>query len=235
MSASRTARRRERILPPERLSPRRQLELLDTVADLGGEQRVPVPPAAVADRMRLSVKTISSAPGFFEQAGLAEHGRGAWRVSETGLRLAWLRAADSARARILLHRHWQGQWFQQDAVRLLAAGALEEGVFADRLGRDLPGPSERRLCLVEWLAYALIVERDEDGLITLPQDTPGQAGRHAGPAQAAGTHGIIDPLLHKTAKDVTTLPTARFLELMAAFRSVFTALAPSAPSGPAAT
>ncbi|MFD5086438.1 hypothetical protein ACFWOG_27850 [Kitasatospora sp. NPDC058406] len=165
MSVSGTAH--PRIMPTERMGPRRQLTMIEVTADLGGPDRRPVAAADIARRLNLSESTVAGAPGFLAQAGLLEPGRGAWAVTPAGATLADLRRSEPTRARLFLHRHWRGTWFQQAAVRLLAHGPMEEADLAAKLGEGTPGVPERGLYLVEWLGYALIVHRDDDGRIAL--------------------------------------------------------------------
>ncbi|MGK5640534.1 hypothetical protein ACSNOK_19800 [Streptomyces sp. URMC 126] len=232
--ATRRRRRRGGILPTERYNPRRNLEALDVLAALAGPERRAVHPAKVAERLGLAVKTVSGTPGFFEQAGLTEPGlRGMWKISPAGMELARLRATDPQQARVFLRGHWQGMWFQREAQRLLAAGPLEEGVFADRLAGHLPGRRERRLYLVEWLAYALIVEQVEHGRVALPQES-GRGESEAGPAGADRTRSLIEVLVHRSAEEISALPTGPFLELMAGCDALFTSLVPLLSPAPEA-
>ncbi|MDP9950022.1 hypothetical protein [Streptomyces sp. DSM 41269] len=224
------------MLPSERIVPRRQLELIDALAELGGADR-PVSARDVGLRMRLSKKSAAGAAGFLVHAGLLRPGRGAWGLTEAGANLARLRAADAARARLHLRDHWQGSWFQQRAADRLAAGSVEEGELARHLQVALAGPPERGLFMVEWLVYALLVERDENGTLRLPADqTPPQEPQKPQGAQdveeeePGGPQGILDPLLNATAEHVTALPDDEFIALMGAYRTVFAALAPKAGS-----
>ncbi|MFI1734064.1 hypothetical protein ACH40E_33600 [Streptomyces acidicola] len=214
------------ILPSERLTPRRQLEMVDVLDELGGSDRRPVAARDLGDRMNLSHKSVAGAAGFLIHAGLIEPGRGAWAVTEVGATLARLRATDSARARLYLRDHWQESWFKWRAAQRLAGGPMEEGELARHLRSGLQGKAERGLFLVEWMVYALLLERDETGALRLPAD-------HVPPpevdAQPAGPPGIFDPLLNASAAEISALPDGEFIALMGAYRTVFAALAPKIP------
>ncbi|MFJ5233196.1 hypothetical protein ACIQBJ_25295 [Kitasatospora sp. NPDC088391] len=179
------------------MGPRRQLDLIGVTAELGGPERKAVRVEDIARQLNLSVSTIAGAPGFLTQAGLLAPGRGAWAVTEAGATLAALRRQESIRARLFLHGHWQGTWFQQDAARLLAGGPMEEGDLAGGLGKGSPGVPERGLYLVEWLCYALIVHRDNHGRIALFVGTtpsfsdagPGPSTRRPGSDTCPGPTG----------------------------------------------
>ncbi|MFK0292221.1 hypothetical protein ACIQU6_17330 [Streptomyces sp. NPDC090442] len=218
------------------MSAQTQLKVIDAVAELGGDQRIVTSKEVVARRVGLEPATVG-APGFLEQAGLAEPGRGVWRLTEVGLRFARLRTSDSARSRLLLRDHWQGQWFQQAAVRVLVDGPLEERDFAGRLCRGVRGTQERRLTLVDWLNHGLIVHREADGLITLAPRDGSSRGAGASSAdrartQASGTHTIADPLLAMPAEKITALPLQQFRSFMNAYGAVYQALTPTpAPAG----
>ncbi|MFD6152471.1 hypothetical protein [Streptomyces sp. NPDC060243] len=213
------------MLPSERLIPRRQLEMVDVLYTLGGDSR-PVSAKGIAARMHLSHKSVSGAAGFLIHAGLFQPGRGAWALTEAGATLARLRATDSARARLHLCDLWQGSWFQQRAVPLLARGPMEEAELAQQLRAGLQGQVERGLFLVEWMVYALLLERDETGAVSLPPDhvPPSEAD-----AQPVGPPGIFDPLLNTSAAEISALPDDEFIALMGAYRTVFASLAPKIP------
>ncbi|MEU2314136.1 hypothetical protein [Streptomyces albidoflavus] len=215
------------MLPTERLIPGRQLELVDAVLALGGDSRA-VSAAEIGARLRLSRKSVSGAAGFLVQARLLEPGRGAWSLTEQGATLARLRVTDSARARLHLRDHWRDSWFRQRACQHLGEGPLEESELADILRAGLQGQAERGLFMVEWMVYALLLERDEEGKVRLPADqTPSPAADKM--EQPATPLGIFDPLLTSTAAEISALPDDKFIALMGAYRTIFTALAPQAP------
>ncbi|MFE4925957.1 hypothetical protein [Streptomyces sp. NPDC056647] len=91
-----------RMLPTECMTPRRQLEMIEMMAELGGTDRVALSGSVIAEHLGLTRKTISRAAGFLTQAGLFQPASASWALTEVGLSLARLRGTDSARARLLL-------------------------------------------------------------------------------------------------------------------------------------
>ncbi|MDX2546158.1 hypothetical protein ACOT81_27410 [Streptomyces sp. WI04-05B] len=213
-------------LPTERLTPRRQLGVVDGIADLGGPECRPVTARDLAARLGITPKTISRATGFLTHTGILHPGRGAWALTELGYSLARLRSTDSARARLLLRDHWQDSWFQQHAQRWLASGPLEEAELAAHLSVDQPGPPERGLYLTEWMTYALLIERDEQGRLALPAEQQAATAPGSGPS---GPMGVLDPLMNTSAEQLSALPDAEFIALMSAYTTVFASLTPKIP------
>ncbi len=213
------------ILPCERLTPRRQLETVDVLYALG-EDGKPVSARDIAAHMKLSHKSVAGVAGFLIHSGLFQPGRGAWALTEAGATLARLRATDSARARLHLRDLWQGSWFQQRAAQPLAGGPMEEGELAQYLRSGLQGQAERGLFLVEWMVYALLLERDETGVVSLPADQVPPPETETPPV---GPPGVFDPLLKTSAAEISALPDDEFIALMGAYRTVFAALAPKGP------
>ncbi|MER6503299.1 hypothetical protein ABT218_29070 [Streptomyces sp. NPDC001455] len=215
------------MLPTERLTPRRHLDMVDVIADEGGADRRSVAAQDVAARLGISVKTVARAAGFLTHTGILHTGRGAWALTELGFELARLRSTDSARARLLLRDHWQGSWFHQRALKQLASGPMEDAKLAKSLAAGLPGPPERGLYLTEWMTYALLLDRDAQGRFTVP------AAQHAstgpGQARATGVLGVLDPLLNAPTEQISALPDADFIALMGAYRTVFASLTPKVP------
>ncbi|MER6421930.1 hypothetical protein [Streptomyces sp. NPDC001137] len=217
---------RSRMLPNERLTPRRNLEIIDVMAELGGPQRDDVSAMTIGERLKISPKSVASAAGFLTQAGIFQPGRGSWALTETGFAFAQLRSTDSARARLLLRDHWQGQWFHVSAQQHLSTGALEEAELARRLQASTPGPAERGLYLTEWMAYALLVDRDDQGRLTLPS---AQEPPTVSTPRKPEPLGVLDPLMSATATQISALPDDQFIALMGAYQTVFAALAPQIP------
>lgn len=156
------------VMPSERLATRRQLEVVDVLGELGGPQRHPVPAQVLASRLDITPKTVSRTAAFLVHGGLLRPGRGEWALTEIGYSLARLRSTDSARARLLLHDHWQDSWFHQRALERLTPGPAEEAELAAHLGSGLSATPERGAFLVEWMAYALLIDRDEHGASPCP-------------------------------------------------------------------
>lgn len=214
---------RSRILPTERLTPRRQLEVIDALAELGGPKRSAVRATTVGKQLNISPRSISGAAGFLAQAGILRADTGSLALTKLGLTLAQLRSTDSARARLLLRDAWQGQWFQRSAVQHLTSGPLEEAELARRLKAGAPGPAERGLYLTEWLVYALLVDRDELGRCTLPV---GEEPPTAYAPKEQESLGVLDPLMSATPAEISALPDAQFIALMGAYQTVFASLSP---------
>ncbi|MDQ0761501.1 hypothetical protein [Streptomyces canus] len=214
---------RTRILPTERLTPRRQLEVIDAIAELGGPDRAPVRATTVGKRLNIAPRSVSGTAGFLAQAGIFRSDPGSLALTELGLTLAQLRSTDSARARLLLRDSWQGQWFQRSAVQHLSSGPLEEAELARRLKAGAPGPAERGLYLTEWLVYALLVHRDELGRCTIPA---GEEPPTASAPKEQESLGVLDPLMSATPAEISALPDAQFIALMGAYQTVFASLSP---------
>ncbi|MFF3381335.1 hypothetical protein ACFYXF_51355 [Streptomyces sp. NPDC002680] len=217
------------VMPSERLATRRQLDLVDVLFELGGSQRLPVSAQDLASRLDITPKTVSRTTTFLVHGGLLESGRGAWALTEIGHSLARLRSTDTARARLLLHDHWQDSWFHRRALERLTSGPVEEADLAAHLGSGLSATPERGAFLVEWMAYALLIDRDEQGRIVLP--TRQQAGQQTAsaprPPAPAGPPGVLSPFLSMPAEAFSALPDAEFLALLQAYRTVFVKLTPS--------
>lgn len=216
---------RSRILPTERLTPRRQLEVIDAIAELGGPDRSAVRATTVGKRLDIAPRSVSGTAGFLAQAGIFRPDTGSLALTKLGLTLAQLRSTDSTRARLLLRDSWQGQWFQRSAVQHLSSGPLEEAELARRLKAGAPGPAERGLYLTEWLVYALLVDRDELGRCTLPAgEEPPTAS--APKEKEQESLGVLDPLMSAAPAEISALPDAQFIALMGAYQTVFASLSP---------
>ncbi|WP_328676743.1 hypothetical protein OG905_23390 [Streptomyces sp. NBC_00322] len=201
---------RARILPTEAMEPRRQLELLDVTARLQDKERDGTPVGAVSAAMGISEKTIAGAHGFLRQNGLLEPGAQIFTLTPAGQRLAELRSADSARARLHLGELWSSTWFTTDAIRLLEHGPQEAAVLAQHLARGLSKRIERGLHLVHWLEYALVIRKGEDGQMELANEAA-----HSRPA----------PPFLGSSEAITALPRERFLAVMDGYRTIIAALA----------
>ncbi|MFE2557926.1 hypothetical protein ACFXGT_18265 [Streptomyces sp. NPDC059352] len=222
MSAS-ARRYSPRVLPSERLTPRRQLLMLDAMAEVGGPDLRSMSVQDIAGLIGVSVKSVSRTVPFLLHTGLLQGEGRAWSLTELAFRLTQLRTADTARARLLLRDRWHDSWFHKVALKQLASGPLEDEKLAQSLSAGLPGPYERGLYLTEWMAYALLLDRDEQKRFILPaeQDTP--------PRTTETTHtapfGVLDPLLGTPTERISALPDGDFIALMGAYRTVFASLA----------
>ncbi|MEV7678077.1 hypothetical protein AB0O64_05880 [Streptomyces sp. NPDC088341] len=176
----------------------------------------------IASRLGITPKSVSRATAFLIHAGLLQPGRGAWALTEAGHSLARLRSTDSARARLLLRDHWQDMWFHQRAQHWLASGPAEERELAAHLSSGVAGPLERGLFLIEWMTYALLIDRDGQGRIILPAGQQSEApGRTEEPAGPEGIWAFLN------AEHVSVLPDDEFLAVMKAYRSLLVSLTPS--------
>ncbi|MGW2280213.1 hypothetical protein [Streptomyces sp. NPDC001770] len=215
-----------RALPTSRITPRRTQEILDVIRRLGGEERSPVSTADISSALKLAPKSAMEAATFLIHIGLLEPDRKAWSLTPLGLNLTRLRAEDPTRARLLLRDAWQPLWFNRRACRLLANGTRTERDLAGRLQAGLPGRPERGLFLVEWMVYALLVEHDGDGHLSLPAPSHSTTTCPSAP-------GVADPLALASVEQLTALPDAEFISVMNGYRTILLALShrPSAPSG----
>ncbi|WP_330296916.1 MULTISPECIES: hypothetical protein [unclassified Streptomyces] len=207
-------------MPTGGMTTLRQLKVVDAVAELGGDDRLAIPVAEIADKVGLSPHNVSSSQGFLRQAGLLETHHGSLSITTAGFRLTRLRTEDSARARLFLHDHWQSTWFTKAAKRLLRQGPRQRITLAEELSQGLPATApERGLYLVDWLDYALIVHVDEDGMAHLPGSIP------TPPPPAAPASGLFLSSVEAT----MALPDDTFVAAMQAYGTLVSSL-----RGPAA-
>ncbi|MGW9412048.1 hypothetical protein [Streptomyces diastaticus] len=207
-------------LPTERINCRRQLELLDIVAELGGPEMRPVPLSEAGARLGVVEATVQYAQGFMRQNGLLGSVRGTLAVTPEGLRLFELRGTDSAHARLYLRDLWRDAWFTRSASKILRRTPEEASVLAQQLSRHLTRTPERGLHLVEWLDYALVVEADTDGRMRLA------GARPAAPAPPAAA-----PLL-ASAEEISGLPDSQFFAVMQAYRTLLASRAHTGTASP---
>lgn len=221
MSTS-TRRQSQRVLPSERLTPRREHLLIDAMWESGGFEPLAMTVNEMAELAGVSAKSVDRAVPFLLHTGLLREEGKACVLTGLACELARLRVADTARARLLLHSHWRGYWFHELAREHLAPGPMEEKELAKRLTTGLSGPCERGLHLIEWMTYALLLDRDEEGRLILP------AGQNPPPrtdeTPHAGHFGVLDPLLAVPVEQITALPDQDFITLMAACSTVLTSL-----------
>lgn len=229
---SNSARRHSpRVLPSERLTPRRQLLMLDAMAEAGGSDRRAMSTRDIAGLTGVAIKSVSRAVPFLLHTGLLQEEGSACALTELAFKLTQLRITDTARARLLLRDRWHGSWFHKLALKHLASGPMEDEKLARSPSAGLPGPHERGLYLTEWMAYALLLDRDEQKRFILPAD------QDTSPSAAETTHtapfGVLDPLLGTPTEHISALPDGDFIALMGAYRTVFASLASqsSQPTG----
>ncbi|MEU9034630.1 hypothetical protein AB0D45_06905 [Streptomyces sp. NPDC048352] len=199
------------------MSARRQLELLDATARLGHGDGARVPARTISATLEISEKTITEAHGFLRQNGLVESGCQEFALTPAGLRLTELRALDSARARLHLRELWIASWFTVTALRLLKPGPQDAAAVAEGLIRGVGRRVERGLHLVQWLEYALVIQKDGHGRMAPVQEpTPTR--------QALPFLG--------TSEAIAALPREQFLAVMDAYRTIARSLTQAAESTP---
>ncbi|MER6389758.1 hypothetical protein ABT236_14930 [Streptomyces sp. NPDC001523] len=212
MSASNEVRN---IMPTSGMTTQRQLQVVDVVAQLGGDNRLPISAKVIADKLGLGASNVSNSQGFLRQAGLLETHHGSLSVTAAGLQLARLRSEDSARARLFLRDHWRSAWFTKAAKHLLGQGPKERTTLAKELGQGLAAAApERGLYLVDWLDYALIVHVAEDGMAHLPDAIP------TPPPPAAPASGLFLSSVEAT----MALPDDTFVAAMRAYGTLVSSL-----------
>ncbi|MES9509148.1 hypothetical protein ABWJ92_22480 [Streptomyces sp. NPDC000609] len=212
-------------LPTERINCRRQLELLDIVAELGGPEMRPVPFSEAGARLGVGEATVQSAQGFMRQNGLLSSVRGTLAVTSEGLRLFELRGRDSAHARLYLRDLWRDAWFTRSASKILRHTPEEASALAQQLSRHLTRTPERGLHLVEWLDYALAVEADTDGRMRLAGARPA----YTPPTEPAPPAAA--PLL-ASAEEISGLPDSQFYAVMQAYRTLLASRAHTGTASP---
>ncbi|WKK21338.1 hypothetical protein QZH56_20990 [Streptomyces olivoreticuli] len=191
MSAPGTA---TRMLPTDRMQVTAQIRVLQSLAELSGNDAQEVRSADLARHMGRYADSVTEAVSYLASTGLAEGGRGRYRATRAGREFAALWDTDSARARLLLRDLYHDHWAARQATRILADGLLPQEEVAARLQQGLPGKRRRGIYLVEWLVIALVVHRDKRLHLSLPgPDGPGpdQDG-HAPGSDAPGPAAAAD-------------------------------------------
>lgn len=216
----------ERVLPTDRLQVKQQIKVLCALADLTGEEARPVRNADLARRMGRYAGSVTGTLGYLVGTGLAEGGLGQYRATPAGREFAALWDTDSARARLVLNRLYQGHWAAREAGRILADRPLPQEEAARLLQQGLRGRKRRGIYLVDWLAIALVVHRDERLYVSLPpaddasatdaaQDTGapgGDAGREDRQEEAAGGGEAL--VMGLTMGQLRELPDEQFAKLL---------------------
>ncbi|WP_405848564.1 hypothetical protein OG211_14735 [Streptomyces niveus] len=209
-----------RTTPTSRITPRRQLEISDLVGRLGNETQAEITAEMIHKAIGIAPKSSIEAAAFFVHAGLFRPGHRAWSPTELGKNLSRLRVEDPTRARLLLRDAWQDMWFNRRARQILANGPLPEADLARRLQTGLPGRPERGLYLVEWMSYALLVERTPDNDLMLP------AAARPNDVSATAGAGVLDPLLRASVEQISALSEKEFIALMDGYRAILQAFSP---------
>ncbi|MET8978989.1 hypothetical protein ABZX85_25555 [Streptomyces sp. NPDC004539] len=145
---------------------RRQWQVVLTAALASGEQRLVITSADVAREVGLTPETATQTLRFGREVGLfISCGRGKFAVTEAGWTIAQRWQEDQTYARLLLQGVFRPHWSVPVADTALQPGPLPADELARRLLGDLPGKPRRGMYLVEWLVLALLVHRDQQGMV----------------------------------------------------------------------
>ena len=207
----------EEALPTERMSVDRQVNMLKAIHTLGGESRAPLMISQIAQHLNVAVATAGPAARFLITASLLDGGRGIYAITEAGSQFATLWDSDTARARLLLRGLWSETWFARKTARELANGPLSESELAKRLQQGKSGPTTRGLYLVEWMTMALLVQRDEMGMITYASPGP-QAPSSPKPESTDAPPPIV---MGMTIGQIRELPDRQYVAYMTAIEAIF--------------
>ncbi|MFE4925956.1 hypothetical protein [Streptomyces sp. NPDC056647] len=80
------------------------------------------------------------------------------------------------------------------------------------------------------MTHALLIERDEQGQVSLSAaQQPSAGSAPPGP----GPQSLLDPLLGASVAQISALPDDQFVALMDAYRTVFASLTPRSAEQPA--
>lgn len=206
-------------LPTERMSVERQVAMLKAIHSLSGDSRAPLRISQVAQHLGVATATAGPAARFLIGSGLLDGGRGIYTITEAGAKFALLWDAQPDDARRLLHDLWGDMWFSRKAERALAAGPLPEVELARRLQQGKSGPSARGLYLVEWMAIALLVRRDEMGIVasTAVRTTP------PSPQPPPASTAPPPIAMNLTIEQIRELPDRQWCAYMTAIEAIFEA------------
>lgn len=156
----------QRTSPTDRASMRRQWQLVLAAAFASGEQRVIISTSDLARQEEVTLETASQTVRFGDEVGLFRRvGRGKFAVTEAGWIIAQRWQEDQTYARLLLQGAFRSHWSIPVADTALRPGPLPVDELGRRLLVDLPGKPRRGLYLVEWLALAFLVHRDQQGRV----------------------------------------------------------------------
>lgn len=155
----------ERTTPSDRASLRRQWQIALGAALDSGEEQLTISSVDVARKESVTTETATQTLRFCCEVGLFSGGRGKFAVTEAGWTIAQRWQEDQTYARLLLQGVFRPHWSVPVADAALQAGPLPADELGRRLLGDLPGKPRRGMYLVEWLALALLVHRDQQGMV----------------------------------------------------------------------
>ncbi|MGW3289412.1 hypothetical protein ACWDR3_32710 [Streptomyces sp. NPDC001002] len=114
----------------------------------------------------VTAETCTQTLRFSAEVGLFRRvGRGKFAVTKVGWTIAQHWQQDQTYARLLLQGAFRQHWSVPLAETALQSGPMPAEELGRRLLRDLPGKPRRGVYLVEWLALALLVHRDQQGMV----------------------------------------------------------------------
>ncbi len=155
----------QRTSPTDRASVRRQWQIALNAALDSGEERRTISSADVARKEAVTTETATQTLRFCCEVGLFSGGRGKFAVTEAGWTVVQRWQEDQTYARLLLQGVFVSHWSVPVADAALRPGPLPAEELGRRLLGDLPGKPRRGMYLVEWLALALLVHRDQQGTV----------------------------------------------------------------------
>ncbi|MBZ6107400.1 hypothetical protein ACF1HU_33240 [Streptomyces olivaceus] len=166
-----------RTTPTDRASQRRQWGLALAACYCSGASRHTVASAELARSEKVTAETATQTLRFCCEVGLFNGGRGKFTVTEAGWAIAQRWQEDPIHARLLLQEQFlRPHWSVPVARAALLAGCLPAEELGKRLLGDLPGKLRRGRYLVEWLEWALLVHRDQQGVVWPAPALNAQAG-----------------------------------------------------------
>ncbi|MGW7002054.1 hypothetical protein ACWGCW_04255 [Streptomyces sp. NPDC054933] len=174
--------------------------------------------------------SVAETLSFFSNIGLLEGGRGLYSLTKAGRTFAELRHTDSARARIHLRGVFANHWSAQAAKAILADGPLTQEQLAAQLQQGRSGNKTRGTYLAEWLVHALIVNRDKQLRVSLPETpepAPSQPDEPIRPSgqQATDTRAEADlSIMGLTIEELRHLPDGQYVGVLNGVAQTFTAL-----------
>ncbi|MGY5059985.1 hypothetical protein ACWDFR_38975 [Streptomyces sp. 900105755] len=225
----------QRTSPTDRASMRRQWQLVLAGALASGEEQLVISTSDLARQEDADTETVTQTVRFGDEVGLFRRvGRGKFAVTEAGWAIAQRWQEDQTYARLLLQGLFRPHWSVPVADTALRPGPLPMEELGRRLLVDLPGKPRRGLYLVDWLALALLVHRDQQGMVWPTPALSAAAGSQvaalpaaahaAEPEQSSGQE--LDALMGWTNQELDELAPERFC----AFLDNLTQLVKSLPA-----
>ncbi|MEU7640794.1 hypothetical protein AB0C11_32770 [Streptomyces sp. NPDC039016] len=155
----------ERTIPTDRASMQRQWSLFLAAACRSGIERRIVASADLARDEGVTTETATQTLRFCSHVGLFTGERGKFAVVDAGWTIAQRWQEDETHARLQLQVPFLSHWSTEKTREVLRDGPMPVDELAKHLQHGLPGKPRRGVYLVEWLALALLVHRDRQGLV----------------------------------------------------------------------